>query len=274
MEEKKTRGNKKLLVVLAMVFLLIAIFALGGYTFAKYITSANTGTQQATVAKWGYVVTVDTSKMFYDAYNDDNSKATWVAAGTVGNGIKVSADTEDNNKVAPGTSGEMTITITGVAEVAAKLSYTAATGVTTSDVSLTRAESGTVGSDGYVSPVDYHPIKWTIKKGTDEIEYESGKNATDTTLENCLKALEKQCDAVMAPGDQTFKDGVTYTLSWKWAFDSTEDSDIVDAYDTILSHAANNETGDILEGCTANTEIEFGFTIAIEQSKTGTVAGA
>ncbi len=264
MEEKKTRGNKKLLVVLAMLFLLIAILALGGYTFAKYITSQSTGTQQATVAKWGYVVTVDTTKLFGDKYEADENNVSTVTA--TGSTLSIAAKTAGNKVVAPSGKGSMTITITGTAEVAARLTYAADTSVTTSDIKLTRAESGTVGDDGYVAPVDYRPVKWSIKKGTDAIQYTDAdstkKDATQTTLENCLKALSEQCGNVLEANDETYKSGVTYTLSWEWAFHTDDASDKLD---TILGYAAEGKTGDILEGCTAVTKIEFGFSIGIAQ---------
>ncbi|MCI9031928.1 MAG: hypothetical protein HFK09_05350 [Clostridia bacterium] len=268
MEEKKTRGNKKILVVLAMLFLLVAIFAIGGYTFAKYISSQSTGTQQATVAKWGYVVTVDTTNLFGDKYEaDTNNVSTVTATGTT---LSIAAKTAGNKVVAPSGKGSMTITITGMAEVAAQLTYTADSSVTTSDIKLTRAESGTVGDDAYVAPVDYRPVKWSITKGTDAIQYTDAadsnkKDATATTLENCLKALSEQCGNVLEANDETYKDGVTFTLSWEWAFHTDDASD---KFDTILGYAAEGKTGDILEGCTAVTNIEFGFSIGIAQIAT------
>ena len=120
MEEKKTRGNKKLLVVLAMLFLLIAIFALGGYTFAKYITSQSTGTQQATVAKWGFVVNVIANDLFSEQYKGEGVHATRDEAG-VNVQVETAGTAAKNNLVAPGTKGEMTFSVTGKAEVLAKI---------------------------------------------------------------------------------------------------------------------------------------------------------
>ena len=52
MEEKKTRSNKKIFVIAAILVLLALILCFGGTTFAKYITEKKMPAQNATAAKW------------------------------------------------------------------------------------------------------------------------------------------------------------------------------------------------------------------------------
>ena len=269
MEERKTRKNKRIMIVAAVLILPLAILCLGGVTFAKYVTKANVPTQQATVAKWGYVVTVNTNDMFAEAYKDDGTKTTAAAVTTDGKaGVTVLTYTTGTtkNRVAPGTKGSMIITLSGTAEVASVITFKE-TG-TTKDVSLTRAAD----ADNGVTAVDYKPVKWTLEKTG-----EANALVNKSTLADCITALKAQfTGAVQAPGTDI---SAEYTLSWEWEFrtgTSDDEKDENDVYDTILGYAAEgkDDSGEVkyLQGCTAETEIAFGFTIAIEQSQTGATA--
>ena len=101
MQTKGKNSNKKLAVA-ALVLLVVLTLAFGGYTLAKYITSAS-GNGTAQVAKWGYTVDVDATKLFGTKYAFENTSST---VATDGASLTVSASSE-NNVVAPGTSGSM-----------------------------------------------------------------------------------------------------------------------------------------------------------------------
>ena len=288
MEEKKTRGNKKLLVVLAMVFLLIAIFALGGYTFARYITSTSAPSNQATAAKWGFVVSADTTNLFSEQYKQGNVVAS--TESTVDVQVEAPAT---NNLVAPGTKGSMTITIGGKAEVASKITFALKDNndadVTTKDIKLERAANATAS----VSPKTYTPVVWTVKKGANPLA--TAGNAT--TLAACLTAIETDINA-LATGANTFIAPnttiatTTYTLSWEWAFQTgATDNEKAenDELDTVIGYAAmpdgtygnyevkagtNNVTVTDTKGTTATTDditytvekdIAFAIALSIEQ---------
>ena len=57
--KKHTKG----IIVTACLLLTMAILAMATLTFARYTTSDNVS-KQATVAKWGYVVTVNSDNLF------------------------------------------------------------------------------------------------------------------------------------------------------------------------------------------------------------------
>ena len=112
--KSERKNNKKAAVIIALLLALIALLCYGGYTLSKYVTgSSKTGTAQ--VAKWGYTMKVDGSNLFGKNYKFDGvaSKAT---ADSDGLTVKASGD---YNVIAPGTTGSMTFTIKGHAEVKA-----------------------------------------------------------------------------------------------------------------------------------------------------------
>ncbi len=274
MEEKKQRRNKRILIISAMLVLLIALLCFGGTTFAKYITSKDAKVEQATVAKWGFVVTVNTNKMFSDKYNAGEI-ATIPGSGDPTVDVKAS-----NKTVAPGTKGSMTIDVDGKAEVNAAVSFAElATPVTVSDVSLhNNADTDATN--------DYMPIKWTIKRtGTvKDVAVNDFTGMTNRTLAECITELKKESYKLNA-GDSV---DLTYTLEWEWAFSS---SDANDEKDTLLGYAAEKKgtatdldtaaNGDIVVNAdgttvtvkgdtnteyTANTTVNFGFKVSVVQT--------
>lgn len=281
MEEKKQRRNKRILIISAMLVLLIALLCFGGTTFAKYITSKEAKVEQATVAKWGFVVTVNTNKMFSEKYNAGEI-ATTPESGDPTVDVKAS-----NKTVAPGTKGSMTIDVDGKAEVNAAVSFAElATPVTVSDVSLhNNADTDATN--------DYAPIKWTIKrtgtvKGVPVNDFTSMANKT---LAECITELKKESYKLNA-GDSV---DLTYTLEWEWAFSG---GDANDEKDTLLGYAANG-TGTVTDltnaaegeifvsGTTvtvkgktdtdnkvykANTTVNFGFKVSVVQTTNKTDA--
>ncbi len=230
MEEKKTRGNKKLLVVLAMLFLLIAIFALGGYTFAKYITSQSTGTQQATVAKWGFVVNVNANDLFSEQYKGEGVHATRDEAG-VNVQVETAGTAAKNNLVAPGTKGEMTFSVTGKAEVLAKIAASIDT-TTTGAFSEVKLTGGDIAADGYM------PVKWTLKDSSDGTTYTDVTDCVGVSLATIATKLSTSSSAEIAINTEVNK---YYKLSWEWVFEAgstPDEKEKNNKYDTILGYAA------------------------------------
>ncbi len=236
MEEKKQRRNKRILIISAMLVLLIALLCFGGTTFAKYITSKDAKVEQVTVAKWGFVVTVDADDMFSKQYNGGNAvKVDSPAAGTV----DVNAATGNANKlVAPGTGGSMTIAINGIAEVNAEINIAQKDGTDLKDVYL---HSGTTAPTE-VKDATYAPIKWTLEKtGSTKAAGATAETPVaftevEGTLKECIDALLADGKtAVVAAGTEI---KWTYTLSWAWAFDNAANADS-DKYDTLLGNAVD-----------------------------------
>ena len=196
------KRNTRSIVIVGLLLLLVAVIGFGGYTLSKYVTKKS-GDGSATVAKWGFTVDADASELFGKQYK----KGVIVEAGT--EGIDVSAST-DNNLVAPGTTGSMTFSVKGTAEVLAQIKIELKV---TSDVVL-KYTKGDVAQD------DYHPIKWTLKQG-ETVLVNGGTLADVATALNKTEEYQPNAKAI----------NEEYTLSWAWAFSVDDEKD---ALDTLL----------------------------------------
>lgn len=212
MEDKKTNKKTRGIIIAAMVLLLIAIMCFCGVTFARYITKSSVPTQQATVAKWGFVVSANAENLFGKGYN----KGEVTKPDEAGAVVDVKAAT---NTVAPGTKGEMTFGVTGSAEVLAQLKMTVKAD-TLKDISLTQ------GGDVYT------PIKWKLEKGTDGTTY--GTEVAKGTLSEIVNKVN-EINSTIKIGESVSD---YYKLSWEWVFDTDADSEDDDVKDTILGYAA------------------------------------
>lgn len=212
MEDKKTNKKTRGIIIAAMVLLLIAIMCFCGVTFARYITKSSVPTQQATVAKWGFVVSANAENLFGKGYN----KGEVTKPDEAGAVVDVKAAT---NTVAPGTKGEMTFGVTGSAEVLAQLKMTVKAD-TLKDISLTQ------GGDVYT------PIKWKLEKGTDGTTY--GTEVAKGTLSEIVNKVN-EINSTIKIGESVSD---YYKLSWEWVFDTDADSENDDVKDTILGYAA------------------------------------
>ncbi len=232
MEDKKTNKKTRGIIIAAMVLLLIAIMCFCGVTFARYITKSSVPTQQATVAKWGFVVSANAENLFGKGYN----KGEVTKPDETGAVVDVKAAT---STVAPGTKGEMTFGVTGSAEVLAQLKVAVKTD-TLKDISLTKGSGDTAEV--------YNPIKWTLSsKSAADSAFTAVTDAENKTLKEIAEELKK-ITAKIEIG-QSFD--TTYKLSWKWELGTSEDpTDATNRKDTALAYAAEfvNGTGSKPEG--------------------------
>lgn len=187
---KLNKKQKRTATIASMAALLAVVLGMGGQTFAKYITTTQTGSQSATVAKWGVVISTtatgtDSKTMFAKNYEDGDVSATL-------------------EKVAPGTEGSLSITVSGSPEVKTAISFEV--------------------NDDYkhVYFDTYEPIVWKI----DDVLC-----GTNGTMAEMVTAFEELSDtyAVGTPFTHTYK------ISWSWAYHSSDDNDILD---TKLADAA------------------------------------
>lgn len=249
-QKSERKNNKKTTVIIALLLALIAILSFGGYTLSKFVTSGGS-TGKAQVAKWGYKMGVDGSKLFGKNYKFDH-----VASKEDADGLTVKAS-GDYNVIAPGTTGSMTFTIGGQAEVKALI----AMGIEPiKDVTLKLQKS-----DG--EEIVYNPVKWTLKKNGDELP-----GMINTTLHGVAGAFHdmiyNSASSVKNPGDVLAT--TTYELVWAWAFEGTGTFKGVtaDELDTILGRRAKDGSyasyGDwtIKEVC---TEIELQLDMQVTQ---------
>lgn len=234
MNKSESKKGKKIALV-AVFVMLIFVFAFGGYSFAKY-TTKGTGTDSASVAAWGIKVT---------ANNTGNFKTQYASAdGT----LQVSAS--DNTKVvAPGTSGSMTLAISGSAEVAVGVKM---------EFSAKKDISAKYGTE------EYHPLKFKL----------SVKGEDAALAEGSLKEIEKYVTG-LGSGYNIGTYGVSYnfdskyTLSWEWAFFTDANTDILDT-----AIAANDKTAMVGEDAVSqiNQEVAFTWALTVDQINNYTAA--
>ena len=197
----KILKSKKLLATVAVGLMISLVAGMGAMTFARYISSVQVPTQQATAAKWGFVVTANTEKLFSTDYTKDTGAyAIPVATDT---GVAVNA-LASSKLVAPGTTGSMTVTVSGSAEVAAKL--TIAAGNSFKDVCIP------AGTDGEgAARAAYYPIKWTLTKTENSV---TTTLVDGKTIDVFLEKIAKESTELPAGKSVS----VVYTITWAWDF--------------------------------------------------------
>lgn len=253
-QNTQKNSNKKSVFVIALLLLLVAVIGFGGYTMSKYISSkSDNGT--ASVAKWGFEVTAKGDKLFGKEYRYDTAKNASVIKDDTGATLTVQAATGNtSNLVAPGTTGSMTFSITGTAEVRSKI-----------EVSLTGNDVVLKYTTGTVADGEYAPVKWTLKK----------KGVTDALVNNgSFKDLQDGLaglSATVVEANVAYANAGEYTIEWAWAYESGND-----ALDTFLGKIAagyteqnyndgTNTYTKVDEG--THTAISFNLSISVAQVK-------
>lgn len=230
-QDKQKASNVKSVVIVALMLLLVAVLGFGGYTLSKYLTSKSE-TGSASVAKWGFTVTTDASKLFGTNYTFETNNSV-VTDGNANLTVKAS---DTNNRVAPGTTGSMTIKISGEAEVLAQVNLAVKDGFT--DVVLKYTKDGVAGTD-------YAPVKWSLEVKSDSLT--SGATAvTDGTLAEVVAELVKVNGTKVEAGTDVNQE---YVISWKWDFGTAEVTEN-DYLDTVLGMYAKDAAS--VNGATDN----------------------
>ena len=254
-QKTEKKDNRKSILLIALLLMLVAIIGFGGYTLSKYITSkSKTGTAQ--VAKWGFTVDADNSKLFGSQYkwNQNVTASTTDGTGTV----TVKADTDNTrNLVAPGTTGSMTFSVKGKAEVLAQVEMKVADGYT--DIALKLAKDG--------KNYTYNPVKWTLKKGNVALITDGTLEAVVNAINGQYKTEENNDTATIAIGTEINDE---YTLSWAWAFEGTEvpagvEGLTSDQLDTLLGQGT--ETAANGYALTYVSTVKFELNISVTQRK-------
>ena len=254
-ENTQKKDNRKSIFVIALLLLLVAVIGFGGYTLSKYVTK-KTASGSASVAKWGYTIDANADGLFGTKYEfkDTNSVVTNATAS-----LTVAASDDTTKKVAPGTTGSMTFSVTGTAEVLAQVTIS----ITGNDVQLVYTE----GNDTTTEKT-YAPIKWTLKKGDTPVA-----GLENVSFEDLKTGLASYKSDAIAPGATPNE---TYTLSWVWDFDDNGKG-TNDELDTLLgmiaSDSAVTENGtykavkatDTNDKTKTNTVLSFDLTISIVQ---------
>lgn len=228
------KDNRKSILVIGLLLLLVAVIGFGGYTMSKYVTKKSV-THNATVAKWGFTINADADGIFGKNYKYDTGKRASVVTTDDTASLTVKAS-DDANRVAPGTTGSMTFNVTGTAEVKAQISFSL---TVEHDVSLVYTKDG--------NDETYAPVKWTLKKGETVL-------VNGLTLNKVKEALEAEdAKTIYQAGAAQIND--TYTLEWAWAF---EGNDVLDTY------LGTEGASELPAGCTEKSvDRTIGFTLGI-----------
>lgn len=235
-----------------LVAVLISTSAISG-TYAKYVT-ADSGMDNARVAKWGVTATVEGS-LFEPAYKD--APTTYTAKEAMDTITVQSSDKAD--VVAPGTKNEtgMTFVLTGTPEVDTKVDIV----VTASgDVKLPAGTYSdyTTGDadDTFKLDEDYYPVVFTLSNGAGKT-LKSGKL---TEIATYLNGLSKTYHTNKNLAEIATDTDGTYKLTWEWDFD---------ANGTGVNDKADTYLGNVAAGLVANgnavTAISFDISITVTQ---------
>ena len=245
-QNTQKNSNKKSVFVIALLLLLVAVIGFGGYTMSKYISSkSDNGT--ASVAKWGFTVNADATKVFGSNYEKAGGVSSTVTDKTDATKLTVKASVADSKVVAPGTTGSMTFGFGGTSEVLAEFTFD----LKVTDISLAYTKGGVDGT--------YSPIKWTLNDGATNV-------VDGGTIEAVKGALNKK--ATLNPGDTL--EEKSYTLTWVWDFETSDASKKTEynMLDTYLGKLANGYTEAAYEGYAktdANTTLSLELNISVVQ---------
>lgn len=250
----RKKNNLRSMIIVALLLLLVAVIGFGGYTLSKYVSN-KTEVGKAQVAKWGYTVEANATNLFGKNYKFNAGKSNSIIASAGDTDLTVSASTAtENNLVAPGTTGSMTFSVKGAAEVLAKVSIEV-TGV--KDIVLNYEKDGTAGT--------YKPVKWTLTKKNPD----GGTTAlvpSGTLVDVANELNDAKYDITYNPNSAEIND--EYTLSWAWDFGAADVTEN-DHLDTLLGMLANDKTvtanGEYKVKADTCTDIAFTLKISVTQ---------
>ena len=250
-QNAQKKDNRKSIFVIGLLLLLVAVIGFGGYTLSKYVTKKN-ASGSASVAKWGFKVSADAKNLLGQEYKYDGTNST-VNAG--GDKVTVKANTSAGNIVAPGTTGSMTFTIGGTAEVKAAIEVKMNV---TSDVVLKYKTTAAPEA----TPVEYYPVKWTLKKTVGENTTTVVENRTLAQLKDDLATL----NATVGAGE-AYANAATYTIEWAWAFEVDEATNELDTFLGKIANDANATDDTYTKQDGTSTIFEFTLDISVTQVK-------
>lgn len=232
-----TKKTKKRIGVAAMALVMAgAIGATAGTTLARYISSTTVESQSATVARWGFTMSANTDKMFGEEYGyelDGTANAPTTHAKVSGNGVVVKAE-GNYNVVAPGTTGYMTYTVNGTAEVNAVLTFDFSSAFKTVHL-----------YDGAEGNVDYYPINWfvgatkvnAVNKAPEAADFANALGtvfAGNTAVTTSYNAQTGKAYVFIPAGESI--SNLEVKISWAWDFQTAKGEGNYDIEDTLLGY--------------------------------------
>lgn len=202
--------NKKGLITKIALFctaFLLIVSTSAVITLAKYVKTSSTPEEVGTVAKFGVTMSWTDNSAFEKTYTADTSNS-------VSTAVSGSVD-----KIAPGTTGSITLTLGGSSEVAFNLTLTLV-----EEYSANWKVSGESGAEAY-NPID---ITVTSTVTGANVSLTHNKNGTST-----LNVKDFEAGATISG---------TITITWNWAF---EGNDAADNYMESLDSATYSLTAQV-----------------------------
>lgn len=230
-------------VVICLLCLALLSGALFYYIQAKYISSDTGDTPQASVTRWGFTANINGDNMFGEHY--------------VGGEIETDTTLDDysydvrakaeSTVIAPDTSGYMSFSVQGSAEVDAQVVLRASGG----DVKVIVNEGG--------NKYEYRPIRWSL----DVID---GANVTNEinngTLEQLLERME-ELNPIIKAGNVV---DVEYRITWAWPLETGSTPAEIERNNTLDSVIAAYLAGYTIDSkYTVSASLNFEFIAAVEQ---------
>lgn len=250
-QNAQKKDNRKSIFVIGLLLLLVAVIGFGGYTLSKYVTDKQ-ASGSASVAKWGFTVSADAKNLLGQEYKYDGTNST-VNAG--GDKVTVKANTSAGNIVAPGTTGSMTFSIGGTAEVKAAIEVKMNV---TSDVVLKYKTTAAPEA----TPVEYYPVKWALKKTVDTTTTTVAGNLTLAELKTELAKL----NATVGAGE-AYANAATYTIEWAWAFEVNDGTNELDTFLGKIANDADATDDKYTKQDGTSTAFNFTLDISVTQEK-------
>ena len=193
--------------VICCAILMLSVIGMG-FTLAKYVKTSNRDKEEASVAKFGVVMTWSG-----DAFAKDY---------TISGSSSLSVKSElGGDKIAPGTTGTITLTVSGKSEVAFNLT-----------INLTElySDNWKTAENGSV----YHPIVLSAKTTISNAFTQTGTNDLTISTDNKINVKD------FAAGE-TISGAVVIT--WEWPGEIDDDTNSADTYmsglDATYSITAN-----------------------------------
>jgi hypothetical protein len=235
-------------VLICLLCLVLVSAALFYYIQAKYVSGGEDTSPEASITRWGFTANINGDNMFGEHYVGGEIE-TDTTLDDYSYDVRAKAET---TVIAPDTSGYMSFSVKGSAEVDAQVVLKASGG----DVKVT------VKEDGY----EYRPISWSL----DVID---GANVTNEikngTLEELLERME-ELNPIIKAGNTV---DVEYRITWEWPLETgstPEEKERNNTLDSVIAaYLARNtidSTGNTIDSkYIVSASLKFDFIAAVEQ---------